>query len=49
MSTRNTARSYTTPLTNYVARSDQYLLEAGVSVPIRQVKGLAFVFGPRDE
>jgi hypothetical protein len=41
--------STTTPLTNYVGRSDQYLLEAGVSVPIRQVKGLAFVFGPRDE
>ena len=38
-----------TPLTNYVARSDQYLLEAGVSIPIRQVRGLAIVFGPRWE
>jgi hypothetical protein len=41
--------STTTPLENYVARSDQYLLEAGVSVPIEQVRGLAVVFGPRDE
>ena len=41
--------STATPLTNYVARSDQYLLEAGVSVPIPQVRGLAFVFGPRFE
>lgn len=38
-----------TPLTNYVARADQYLLEAGVSVPIQQVRGLAVVFGPRWE
>jgi hypothetical protein len=41
--------STTTPLNNYVARSDQYLLEAGVSIPIEQVRGLAVVFGPRDE
>jgi hypothetical protein len=41
--------STTTPLNNYVARSDQYLLEAGVSIPIQQVRGLAVVFGPRDE
>jgi hypothetical protein len=41
--------STTTPLNNYVARSDQYLLEAGVSIPIEQVRGLAIVFGPRDE
>ncbi len=41
--------STTTPLNNYVARSDQYLLEAGVSIPIQQVRGLAIVFGPRDE
>ena len=41
--------STTTPLNNFVARSDQYLLEAGVSIPIQQVRGLAIVFGPRDE
>jgi hypothetical protein len=29
------ATSTTTPLNNYVARSDQYLLEAGVSIPDR--------------
>jgi hypothetical protein len=43
------ATSTTTPLNNYVARSDQYLLEAGVSIPIEQVRGLAVLFGPRDE
>jgi hypothetical protein len=43
------ATSTTTPLNNYVARSDQYLLEAGVSIPIEQVRGLAVLFGPRGE
>lgn len=43
------ATSTTAPLNNYVARSDQYLLEAGVSIPIEQVRGLAVLFGPRDE
>jgi hypothetical protein len=46
---RGATQSTTTPLNNYVARSDQYLLEAGVSVPIQQVRGLAVVFGPRYE
>jgi hypothetical protein len=46
---RGATQSTTTPLNNYVARSDQYLLEAGVSIPIQQVRGLAVVFGPRDE
>jgi hypothetical protein len=46
---RGATQSTTTPLNNYVARSDQYLLEAGVSIPIQQVSGLAIVFGPRDE
>lgn len=41
--------STTTPLNNFVARSDQYLLEGGVSIPIEQVRGLAVVFGARDE
>ena len=43
------ATSTTTPLNNFVARSDQYLLEGGVSIPIEQVRGLAVVFGARDE
>jgi hypothetical protein len=46
---RGATQSTTTPLNNYVARSDQYLLEAGVSVPIQQVRGLAIVVGPRYE
>jgi hypothetical protein len=43
------ATSTTTPLDNYVSISDQYLLEAGVEFPIRQVKGLAVTLGPRWE
>jgi hypothetical protein len=46
---RGATQSATTPLENYVARSDQYLMEAGVSIPIQQMRGLAIVFGPRDE
>jgi hypothetical protein len=46
---RGATQSTTTPLNNFVARSDQYLLEAGVSIPIEQVRGLAIVFGARDE
>jgi hypothetical protein len=43
------ATSTTTPLNNFVAISDQYLLEAGVSFPVSYVKGLNATFGPRDE
>jgi hypothetical protein len=46
---RGATLSTTTPLDNYVAISDQYLLEAGVSVPVTRVKGLFATFGPRDE
>lgn len=46
---RGATLSTTTPLDNYVAISDQYLLEAGVSFPISKVKGLSATFGPRDE
>jgi hypothetical protein len=46
---RGATLSTTTPLDNYVARSDQYLLEAGVSIPIEQVSGLTLTAGPRDE
>lgn len=41
--------STTTPLENYVAISDQYLFEAGVSFPVSHVRGLTATFGPRDE
>jgi len=46
---RGATLSTTQPLNNYVARSDQYLLEAGVYFPISKVKGLGATFGPRDE
>lgn len=46
---RGATLSTTTPLDNYVAISDQYLMEAGVSFPISHVKGLSATFGPRDE
>jgi hypothetical protein len=41
--------STTTPLEDYNAIADQYLLEAGLEFPIRQVKGLAVTIGPRWE
>lgn len=46
---RGATLSTTTPLENYVAISDQYLLEAGVDAPIPHVTGLSATFGPRDE
>jgi hypothetical protein len=46
---RGATLSTTTPLNNYVAISDQYLMEAGVSFPVSHVKGLSATFGPRDE
>ena len=46
---RSATLSTTTPLNNYAAISDQYLLEAGVSFPVSHVKGLNATFGPRDE
>lgn len=46
---RGATLSRTTPLENYVAISDQYLLEAGLDAPIPRVKGLSATFGPRDE
>jgi hypothetical protein len=46
---RGATLSTTQPLNNYVAISDQYLLEAGVSFPIPGVKGLSATVGPRDE
>ena len=38
-----------TPLINYDAIADQYLLEAGVEFPIRPLTGLAVTLGPRWE
>lgn len=46
---RSATLSQTTPLENYVAISDQYLFEAGVSIPVTHVNGLFATFGPRDE
>jgi hypothetical protein len=46
---RSATLSTTQPLNNYVAISDQYLFEAGVSFPVSHVKGLSATFGPRDE
>jgi len=46
---RGATLSTTTPLDNYVAISDQHLMEAGVSFPLPRVKGLSATFGPRDE
>jgi hypothetical protein len=37
------------PLTEYNSISDQYLLETGVAVPVRKVRGLTLTFGPRWE
>jgi hypothetical protein len=46
---RGATLSTAQPLNNYVAISDQYLLEAGVLFPVSRVKGLGATFGPRDE
>jgi len=46
---RGATLSTTQPLNNYVAISDQYLMEAGVLVPVLPEKGLSATFGPRDE
>lgn len=46
---RGATLSTTQPLNNYVAISDQYLLEAGVLVPVFPEKGFSATFGPRDE
>ena len=46
---RGATLSTTTPLDNYDAISDQYLLEAGALVPVPHVHGLSATFGPRDE
>jgi len=46
---RGATLSTTQPLNNYVAISDQYLLEAGISFPVPHVKGLGATVGPRDE
>ena len=46
---RGATLSTTQPLNNYVAISDQYLLEAGVLIPVLPEKGFSATFGPRDE
>jgi hypothetical protein len=48
--TNGVVRSTTAkPLLQQVSISDQYLLEAGVAVPIRKVRGLSITVGPRWE
>ncbi len=46
---RGATLSTTTPLDNYDAISDQYLLEGGLAFPVTYVKGLSATVGPRDE
>jgi hypothetical protein len=46
---RGATLSSTQPLNNYVAISDQYLMEAGLEFPVSQVKRLSATVGPRDE
>lgn len=46
---RHATLSTTQPLNNYVAISDQYLLEAGVLVPVLPERGISATFGPRWE
>jgi hypothetical protein len=46
---RGATLSATQPLNNYVAISDQYLMEAGLSFPAPHVRGLSVTVGPRDE
>jgi hypothetical protein len=47
--TNHTCRGERSPLTACNSISDEYLAEAGIAYPIRQVRGLALTFGPRDE
>jgi hypothetical protein len=48
--TNGVVRSTTAkPLLQQVSISDQYLLEAGVAVPIRKIRGLSITAGPRWE
>ncbi len=48
--TNGIVRSLTAkPLLQQVSISDQYLLEAGVTAPVRKVRGLSLTFGPRWE
>jgi hypothetical protein len=46
---RGATTSSSQPLDNYVARSDQYLLESGFAYPMPLLHGLTATFGPRDE
>ena len=48
--TNGVVRSLTAkPLLQQVSISDQYLLEAGMAVPVRKVRGLSLTLGPRWE
>ncbi len=43
------ATSSKVPATAYNSISDQYLLQAGIAVPVKKVRGLTLTFGPRFE
>ncbi len=43
------ATSSSQPLTAYNSISDQYLLQAGIAVPVKKVRGLTLTLGPRWE
>ena len=47
--TLRSATAANQPLTAYNSISDQYLLEAGVAVPVKMIRGLTLTFGPRFE
>jgi hypothetical protein len=47
--TNHTLSGSSLALEKYVAIQDEYLSEAGIAHPIRQVRGLAVTFGPRIE
>jgi hypothetical protein len=46
---RHSPPSTTTPLDNYNAISDQYLMEGGMAFPVTHVNGLAILLAARDE
>jgi hypothetical protein len=48
-SVQRSATSYKVPATQYNSISDQYLLQAGIAVPVKKISGLTLTFGPRFE
>lgn len=48
-SVQRSATSLANPLTAYNSITDQYLLQAGVAMPVKKVRGLTVTLGPRQE